>query len=86
MHFALLPPMFGSDGARDRNRKRYPSDVADGSREFVAPCLVLTRAPLRDLALRDAFDALRRVVKAGAHQHRLPGDSPWPTVYRQGRR
>jgi transposase len=70
-------------------RKRYPSDVTDETWAFVAPYLTLMRqdAPPRDHALRDVFDALRWLVKTGAHWRYLPHDSPpWPAVFQQARR
>src|SRR5947207_1577917 len=70
-------------------RKRYPSDVTDEEWAFVAPYLTLMRqdAPQRDHALRDVFDALRWLVKTGAHCRYLPHDfPPWHAVYQQARR
>jgi transposase len=70
-------------------RKRYPSDVTDEDWAFVAPYLTLMRqdAPQRDHPLRDVFDALRWLVKTGAHWRYLPHDfPPWPAVYQQARR
>jgi transposase len=72
-----------------RGRKRYPSDVTDDEWEFVAPYLTLMRedAPQRDYALRDVFDALRWLVKAGCSWRLLPHDfPPWEAVYQQARR
>ena|SRR5579883_63479 len=70
-------------------RKSYPSDVTDEEWAFVAPYLTLLRedAGQRDYALRDAFDALRWVIKTGAQWRFLPHDfPPWPAVYQQARR
>ena len=70
-------------------RKSYPSDVADDEWAFAAVYLTLLRedAGQRDHALRDVFDALRRVVKTGAQWRYLPGDfPPGPAVYQQARR
>ena len=70
-------------------RKSYPSDVSDDEWEFVVPYLTLMRedAPQRDYALRDAFDALRFLVKTGVQWRYLPGDfPPWHAVYQQARR
>jgi transposase len=70
-------------------RKRYPSDVTDEEWAFVAPYLTLMRpdAPQREHPLRDVFDALRWLVKTGAHWRYLPHDfPPWPAVYQQARR
>src|SRR5262245_17560950 len=70
-------------------RKRYPSDVTDEEWAFCVPYLTLMRqdAPQREHALRDVFDALRWLVKTGAHWRYLPGDfPPWGAVYQQARR
>jgi transposase len=70
-------------------RKSYPSDVSDAEWEFLIPYLTLMRedAPQRDYALRDAFDALRYVVKTGCQWDFLPHDfPPWTAVYQQARR
>lgn len=49
-------------------RKSYPSDVSDDEWAFVAPYLTLMRgdAPQRDYDLREVFNALRWIVRAGA--------------------
>ena len=65
-------------------RKRYPSDVTNEEWAFVAPYLTLMRqdAPQREHPLRDVFDALRWLVKTGAHWRYLPHDfPPWELVY-----
>ena len=70
-------------------RKAYPSDVSDDEWAFAAPYLALMRedAPQREHALRDVFDALRWLVKAGAGWRFLPHDfPPWQAVYQQSRR
>jgi transposase len=70
-------------------RKHYPSDVTDDEWAFVAPYLVLMRddAPQREHELRDVFDALRWIVRAGSPWRYLPGDfPPWEAVYQQGQR
>src|ERR1700679_2856261 len=48
-------------------RKPYPTDVTDEEWAFVAPYLSLMRedAPQREHSLREVFDALRYVVRAG---------------------
>lgn len=71
------------------SRKVYPSDVSDEEWAFVAPYLTLVRedAPQREYALRDVFDALRWIVRAGSAWRMLPGDlPPWQTVYQQTQR
>lgn len=70
-------------------RKPYLSDVSDEEWAFVAPYLVLMRedAAQRDYELRDVFDALRWIVRAGSPWRLLPHDfPPWPAVYQQTRR
>jgi transposase len=71
------------------NRKSYPSDVSDEEWAFVAPYLTLMDedAPQRTYPLREVFNALRWLVKTGAHWRMLPHDLPaWPAVYQQTRR
>jgi transposase len=70
-------------------RKPYPSDVCDDEWAFVAPYLTLMRedAPQREYALREVFNALRWMARAGATWRMLPNDlPPWPMVYQQTQR
>ena len=70
-------------------RKPYPSDVSDEEWAFVAPYLTLVRedAPQRTHDLREVFNALRWIVRAGASWRMLPHDfPPWEAVYQQPRR
>src|SRR5262245_13711449 len=70
-------------------RKAYPSGVSDAEWEFLIPYLTLMRedAPQREYALRDAFNAIRYVVKTGCQWDFLPHDlPPWTAVYQQARR
>src|SRR5262245_39462698 len=70
-------------------RKPYPSDVTDDEWAFAAPYLTLLPedAGQRVRDLREVFNALRWVVKAGAPWRYLPGDfPPWEAVYQQARR
>lgn len=70
-------------------RKPYPSDVSDEAWAFVAPYLTLLdeRAPQRVHPLREVFNALRWLVRAGASWRMLPHDlPPWPIVYQQTQR
>ena len=72
-----------------KNRKPYPSDVSDEAWAFVAPYLALVRedAPQRTHDLREVFDALRWIVRAGAPWRMMPHDfPPWEAVYQQARR
>jgi len=67
----------------------YPSDVSDPEWEFVLPylCLLPEDAGQRVHNLRDVFDALRWLVRAGAPWRYLPKDfPPWEMVYQQTRR
>ena len=70
------------------NRMPYPTDVSDEEWSFVAPYLALVRedAPQRAHDLREVFDALRWIVRAGAPWRMLPNDfPPWEAVYQQTR-
>ena len=70
-------------------RKPYPSDVSDDEWAFVAPYLTLMTedAPQRDYPLRETFNGLRWLVRAGAPWRMLPNDlPPWHTVYQQPQR
>ena len=71
------------------NRKPYPPDVSDEEWAFVAPYLALLRedAPQRVHDLREVFDALRWIVRAGASWRMMPNDfPPWEAVYQQTQR
>jgi transposase len=71
------------------NRKPYPSDVSDEEWALVAPYLTLmkTDAPQRTHDLREVFNAVRWLVRTGAHWRMMPHDlPPWPAVYQQMRR
>jgi len=70
-------------------RTPYPTDVTDEEWAFVAPYLTLMRedAPQREHSLREVFDALRYVVRAGEAWRMMPHDlPPWDIVYQQTRR
>ena len=70
-------------------REPYPSDVSDAEWEFLVPYLTLMRedAPQREYPLRELFNGLRYLVKAGCQWRMLPHDfPPWEAVYRQARR
>ena len=70
-------------------RKPYPTDVTDEEWAFVAPYLTLMtpEAPQRRYDLREAFNALRWIVRTGA-QWRMPPTNfpPWEAVYQQAQR
>jgi transposase len=70
-------------------RKPYPTDVSDEEWAFVAPYLTLVRedAPQRKHELREVFNGLRWIVRAGAPWRMLPTNlPPWELVYQQTRR
>lgn len=72
-----------------KTRKPYPSDVSDEKWQFVAPYLSLMtlEAGQRRHDLREVFNALRWLVKSGAHWRMMPNDlPPWPMVYQQTQR
>jgi transposase len=70
-------------------RKPDPSDISDEEWHFVAPYLTLIdeAAPQRRYSLREVFNALRWLARAGAPWRLLPNDlPPWQRVYQQFRR
>jgi transposase len=70
-------------------RKPYPSDVKDDEWALGAPYLPLitAAAPQREHNLREVFNGLRWLVRAGAAWRLMPHDlPPWPTVYQQSQR
>jgi len=70
-------------------RQAYPSDVSDEEWAFVAPYLTLMTetAPQRSYPLREVFNGLRWLIRAGAAWRLLPHDlPPWPVVYQQTQR
>lgn len=70
-------------------RTGYPSDVSDEEWAFVAPYLALMSesAPQRVHSLREVFNGLRWLVRAGAPWRMLPNDlPPWEMVYQQTQR
>jgi transposase len=69
--------------------KPYPSDVSDEEWSFVVPYLTLIRldSEQREYDLRAVFNALRWLVRSGAHWRMMPHEfPPWPAVYQQMRR
>src|ERR1700733_9680772 len=70
-------------------RKPYPSNVTDDEWDFVVSYLTLMRedATQREHDLREVFDALRWIVRAGAPWRYLPHNfPPWEMVYQQTQR
>lgn len=58
------------------SRKPYPSDLSQEEWDFVAPYLNLIKedAPQRQHRLREVFNALRWLARAGAPWRGLPND------------
>jgi transposase len=70
-------------------RKAYPSDVTDEEWALVAPYLTLMTedAPQRTHSLREVFNGLRWLARAGASWRLMPHDlPPWEVVYQQTQR
>src|ERR671929_968785 len=70
-------------------RKPYPTDVTDDEWALVAPYLALLpeAAGQRRYELREVFNALRWIVRAGAPWRLLPTNfPPWAAVYQQTQR
>src|SRR5919202_3332006 len=71
------------------HRKPYPSDVSDDEWALVAPYLTLLPedAGQRRYPLREVFNGLRWIVRAGAPWRLMPNDlPPWEVVYQQTQR
>ena len=71
------------------SRNPYPSDVSDDEWAFVAPYLTLLPedAGQRSYSLREVFNGLRWIVRAGAPWRLMPNDlPPWWVVYQQTQR
>ena len=69
--------------------KPYPSDVSDEEWSFAVPYLTLIRldSEQREHDLRAVFNALRWLVRSGAHWRMMPHDfPPWAAVYQQMQR
>ena len=67
----------------------YSSDVSDEEWAFCAPYLTLMKedAPQREHPLREAFNAVRYLVRVGCPWHMIPNDfPPSSTVYQQVQR
>jgi len=70
-------------------RRSYPSDVSDEEWAFCCPYLTLMKedAPQREYPLRELFNALRWMVRAGCPWRMLPNDlPPWHAVHQQAQR
>ena len=69
--------------------RSYPSDVSDEEWDFCLPYLTLMneQAPQRKYSLREIFNALRWLVRAGCPWRMMPHEfPPWPAVQQQTRR
>lgn len=63
-------------------RKPYPTDFINEESSFAAPYVTLMNqhAPQREHGLREVFNALHWLVRAGAPWRMLPNDLlPWAT-------
>jgi transposase len=68
------------------SRKAYSSDVSDEEWALVAPYLTLLREDCRQRrhSLREVFNAMRWMVRAGAPWRLIPHEfPPWAAVHRQ---
>jgi len=71
------------------SRRPYPTDVTDDEWAFVVPYLTLMtlEAPQRHHDLREVFNALRWLARAGAGWRLIPTNfPPWKAVYDQWQR
>jgi len=71
------------------SRTPYPTDVSEEEWAFVAPYLILLPedAGQRSYSLREVFNGLRWIVRAGAPWRMMPNDlPPWYVVYQQTQR
>ena len=73
----------------ESSRKAYPSDVSDEEWALVASYLTLLREDCgqRRHSLREVFNAMRWMVRAGAPWRLIPHDfPPWAAVHQQAQR
>jgi transposase len=73
----------------ESTRKPYPSDVSDEEWALVAPYLTLLREDCRQrrYPLREVFNAMRWMVRAGAPWRLIPHEfPPWTVVHQQAQR
>jgi transposase len=69
-----------------KTRTSYPTDISDDEWAFVVPYLILLPedAGQRTSSLREVFNGLRWIVRAGAPWRMMPNDlSPWWVVYQR---
>jgi transposase len=75
--------------AMTTERKAYPTDVSDDQWAFCAPYLTLMKedAVQRKYSLREVFNGLLYMVRAGCPWRMLPNDlPPWHTIHQQAMR
>jgi transposase len=68
------------------SRTPYPTDVSDEEWTFVAPYLLLLPedGDQRTYSLREVFNGLHWIARAGAPWRMMPNDlPPWYIVYQQ---
>jgi transposase len=73
----------------ESGRKPYSSDVSDEEWALIAPYLTLLREDSRQRrhSLREVFNAMRWMVRAGAPWRLIPHDfPPWAAVHQQAQR
>jgi transposase len=77
-------------GKKPTNKVRsYPTDVSDEEWSYCAPHLTLMKedAPQREHSLREIFNALRWMVRAGCPWRLMPHNfPPWTAVHQQTQR
>lgn len=69
---------------KEKNLKRYPSDMTDAEWHVIEPLLprMALRGRPRTVNLREVINALRYLVRGGVGWRMLPTDfPPWQTVY-----
>src|SRR6266568_7333192 len=72
-----------------KTRTSYPTDISDEEWAFVVPYLILLPedAGQRTYSLREVFNGLRWITRAGAPWRLMPNDlPPWWVVYQQTQR
>ena len=72
-----------------KTRTSYPTDISDEEWAIVVPYLILLPedAGQRTYSLRDVFNGLRWIARAGAPWRMMPNDlPPWYIVYQQTQR
>lgn len=89
MQNALYIVRIACDRRKMEKRRPYPTDVSDDEWSFAASYLTLIKedAPQRKYELRELYNALRWLARAGAAWRLLPTNfPPWEAVYQQTQR